>query len=805
VSIVSSLSIKSTGGTVSVLKILAVLNILSGILLAQNPGDVRGKIVDDRTNNPLQNVNVLILGTSFGSSTDSSGGYFIHNIPEGLYELRASCIGRTAYQKPDIRVLRNKVTQVPEIQLTESSIEAGGITVTAGAFQENNDMPVSSFSFTKDEIRRSPGAAGDIFRAMATLPGVATEGGEISAFSVRGGGPKDNLILVDNIPFTKVSHFDDGGIEGEESQGGRFGIFAPTLIEQAVFSAGGFPARYGSKYSSIINMEIKEGNLNDMTLSGHYDLLGWEANYDGPLPLIDKTGLLVSARHVDFRTILNLIDEKGEGSPDYTDVLVKSTTEITPAHKFSFLGIYSDDHYMRIIDNVFASKDINKNQLMNHKDFRTMLGVNERALLGSAGYIQTTAYYYTNGVKGKEGRVNTAADYGIIRTKENSVVRDDISDRSVNEHTFGIKSDMTLSLNGSVSLFAGIESRRNEYQYTMSLNGIDTLYVFGRSDARPDPGKYYIIVSPMQYNQDNSFTGNYYAGYAECSFKLSPVFTVNPGVRLEHYTYDSEDCISPRMSMRYQVTPAVSLNASTGIYYQLPELAILAMDRSNLNLKNERAYHGIAGISAYLSDDLKLTAEAYYKKLDKLLVRTKSYDVQYSNFGTGWAGGFDVSLVKRFSDKYYAQTSYSYTVSKRNDQNGEGEYDYRFSKPHMFNILGGYQINEEWSVTAKWLITSGMPTDDYVIHSNVFNDPNIVRYSEEIVKRNGHRFSTNQSFDVRVDYRKQFKYIALSLYLDIWNMFGTKNVASENFLPQSGEFSSETLGMVPTFGFTLEF
>lgn len=710
---------------------VACVCVLNSIMVAQNLGGVRGRIFDERTNSPLANASVIVVGTSLGSSTDSSGEYCIQNVPEGLYEIKVSYVGHKTYQKPDIRIVRNKITQVPEIQLGEKSIETNGVTVTAGAFQDNSDMPVSSFNFTKDEIRKSPGAAGDVFRALATLPGVATEGGEFSAFSVRGGGPKDNLILVDNIPFTKVSHFDDGGIEGEESQGGRFCVFAPSLIEKADFSAGGFPARYGSKSSSIINMEIKEGNFNDVTVYGHYDLFGWEANYDGPLPISNKSGLIASARRVDFRTVLNMIDEKGHGDSDYTDVLVKSTTDINPSHKISLLGIYSDDHYTRTIDNVFASKDINQNQLMRHRDYRYMVGANDRVLLGARGFIQSTIYYYMNGVSGKEGRVNTAPDFGVVPAKDNSYKRDDIYDRTVHEHTVGAKSCMTLLFNDYVSFFAGIEGKRNEYHYTMNLNGTDTLYVFNASDYRPDPTKYFIVVTPLQCDQDNNFRSNYYAGYAEISLKFNPRFTVNPGLRYEYYTYNNEKYLSPRLSLRYQLTSKISLNASTGIYYQSPELSILAIDKSNSNLKNERSLHFIAGTSAYLSNDLKLTAESYYKKFDNLLVRTERYDMKYSSTGTGWASGFDISLVKRFSDKYYGQASYSYTISKRDDNTGEGEYEYRFSKPHMFNILGGYQFDEEWSLTAKWLITSGLPTDDYIIHENVFNDPNVMRYPKK--------------------------------------------------------------------------
>ncbi|MBN1397861.1 MAG: TonB-dependent receptor [Bacteroidetes bacterium] len=783
---------------------LAAVCMLNGLLIAQNAGGISGRIVDNRTNSPIIGANVAILGNTLGSITDSLGRFHIENVAEGIYEIQVSYIGCRSFRKPDILVVRDKTTQIPEIQLIESSIETEGVTITAGAFQDNNDIPVSSFSFTKDEIRRSPGSAGDIFRALAALPGVATEGGEISAFSVRGGGPKDNLILVDNIPFTKVSHFDDGGIKGEESRGGRFGIFAPKLIEKADFNAGGFPARYGTKNSSIISMEIKEGNTRNITVYGHYDLFGWEANYDGPLPVCDKSGLIVSLRHVDFKTILKLVDKNGHGSPAYTDVLIKNTIEINPSHKISLLGIYSDDYYKRTIDNVFESKDINKNKLRDHSDSKYMIGINSRSLFGDAGFIQTTGYYYKNKTTGKEGYVNTAPDYGILPVKENCFVRSDINERNVSEQTYGFKTDMTMSLGRQTSLFAGFESRRNEYHFTMVLNGADTVYVFKKFEYRSDPSKYYVLLTPEEFNQDNTFNGNYYAGYSEISAELGK-FTLNPGLRYEYYTYNNCHYFSPRLSMRYRLTADISFNAASGIYYQLPELSLLALNKSNNDLKNERAIHFIAGTSFYISNDIKMTAEGYYKQYDDLLVCTNRYNMKYSNEGTGRAGGFDLSIVKRFSDKYYGQACYSYSISKRDDNNGQGEYDYGFGKPHMFKVLGGYQFNERWSLTAKWIITSGLPTDDYVIYENVLEDPNIIRYSAEMIRKNGHRFGLNQSFDVRVDYRKQFRHFALNLYIDIWNLFGTKNVTEEKFLPQSGEFSAEVLGTVPSFGFSLEF
>ena len=139
---------------------------------------------------------------------------------------------------------------------------------------------------------------------METLPGVSTSGGEFAAFSVRGGSPKENIILIDNIPFDKISHFNGGSTEEQNKQGGRFSIFAPNLIEEARFQAGGFSAQYGGKLASFLDIRLKEGNRQTPTVDGRFDITGWELNYDGPAYLHGGTSLVLSARHTDFERIL---------------------------------------------------------------------------------------------------------------------------------------------------------------------------------------------------------------------------------------------------------------------------------------------------------------------------------------------------------------------------------------------------------------------------------------------------------------------------------------------------------------------
>lgn len=775
----------------------------AAIILAQNEGGIKGKIIDSKTNAPLPGANILIMETSLGTSTDNEGYFNLLNVPEGLYQIRVSYIGYNHFIKPDVRVVRKKTTHVEEIRLSESVIESEPITVTAGIFMDVHDIPVSTYNFTKDEIRRAPGAAGDIFRALGTLPGVATEGGELSGFSVRGGGPRDNIILVDNIPFTKLSHFDEGGLEGESAGGGRFSIFTTSLIDNATFHAGGFPARYGGKNASIINLNVKEGNINDWTIYGHYDLFGWEANYDGPIPINDKSGLIVSVRQIDFSTIFKLIDEEGHGNPKYTDLIIKTTTELNSSNKISLLGIYADDFYTRTVENIFQSDNLNSNVLSNHKNYRYLLGGNWRLLFGDLGFLSSSVYYYYDYLKTIDGRVNTANDFGLTPNKDNAFFRENIYNDLRSDKTFGYKSDLTLSFSKNIDLYFGIEQKINHFDLDMRLNGMDTLFVFGKNDIRPSTQNF-LIINPDDYNASTTLKNTYSATYAEASFDFGKL-TVNPGLRFEHYSYNRDNYFSPRLSLRYQISPKVTINASTGIYYQMPELYLLSMDSFNSDLKNEKAYHIILGTSTYLTNDIKLTLETYYKKLEDAVVRQDRNDLKFTNGGDGWASGIDLSLVKRFADDFYGQLSYSYTISKRNDNDGGGEYDYAFSKPHMFNIMGGYQINEEWSVTAKWYITSGYPVDNYIINEDVLNNSEKLRYSKEVTEKNGHRLAANHSLNIRVDYRTQFDFFALNLYVDVLNVYGVKNVTREDFLEQSGLHHNETLQTVPTLGFRLEF
>jgi len=789
--------------------VIAVIIALSNMVYGQNHGTITGKVIDFVTKQPLVAANIIVIGTTFGSSTDINGRFTISNLNEDIYKLQVSYVGYSSFIKNDIRVIDNKATDVGEIELSESLIEGETVVVSSGAFYENDEQPVSNYSFSNEELVRAPGAGNDLMRSIATMPGVSiSSGGEFSAFSVRGGNPEENIILVDNIPFSKISHLEGGGTEEELGQGGRFSIFSPGLIENVEFQAGGFPVKYGRKNASLVKMDVKTGNQNSPTFSGFADLTGGELVYDGPLFPLQNTSILVSAKHRDFNLLLDLIDAKDQGDPRFSDFIVKTTTDINPDHRISLLGIYSPEYFDITMDHVYESEDLYSTSLVDREEIKSLAGLNWRWLTSNTSYLQNTFYFTKSKLKMVDGRAYTDPINGQIPTKEQAPSRPDIYDQTENETTYGIKSEFTFKPKfdqENATATAGIDLQFVDFDYRFQQNGLDTLYVFDKYDYRANPNQYYVISDPADVNTKYKKQLSSFAGYLQYATKVWDALTVTTGYRLAYNKFNDDVSGETRMSAKYQISERTSINAAGGVFWQTPEYNIIAENANNDNLKSERADHYILGVSHYLSKDLKLNIEAYYKTFRDLIVKPDRTKPLVTNDGKGYAGGLDISLIRRFVDNFYGQISYSYSVSKRDDKNGEGYYNSDFNKPHIFNILAAYEFNKEWQISAGWQYASGYPKDDYIVHSDVFNDPNLLRYSKEVTKNNSKRLKASHTLNLRVDYRKQFGRFGLITFIDILNAYNNLNVTEERFQERDGTIKEMGFEMLPTFGIKFEF
>jgi hypothetical protein len=787
-----------------------IAGMISILSVAQTTGSFKGKIIEHATKQPVTGASVVIDKIQLGVATDPTGAFTITNIPVGTYSVTISYIGFQTKNISEITITANK-TYYSEIELLEEVSRMNEVTVTATTFKgENNPLtPVSTFSYSREEIFRNPGAQGDIMRALSILPGVVSSGAQFSAIAARGQGTQDNVYMVDDIPMFNLSHLEaEGFVSGfNDPNGGRFSIFAPRVIDNVQFQNGGFDAVNGRKSSSYLSLGIKEGNKGTWSFSGQFDLLGGIINVDGPLT--KKTSLFASARYHNFASLINLLDLKNAGSVTFGDYVVKTTTHINARNKLSFVAIYSPERPYRTIDDISSGTNVHDDNsagvlLFNHRGSKAMAGLNLRTLINASSYWKNVLYYRTSAVDNYFGSFTPALDStGVILDPKSGRYEDDLRYIRNDQQEIGYRSIFTKRYK-TLTLTAGIDAILLNLDFERYIKRTDTVFTYRTTDLRPSPAQHYQILNPALFNSkynNSAFNGS---GYISLSWQITKGFILNPGLRYDYTEFADQHTISPRLSGSISLNDKHSINFATGIYYQDAAYSDVAGQSAGNKLKNERSIQSILGYKIQFSSDLKLVAEGWHKQFDDVIVQPNRIQSYLTNNGTGYAYGADISLIKRLSRKYYGQISYSYMQSKRDDNNILGSYDYIFSTPHTVSLLASYKPNNKWVFSGKFRYSTGRPTDDYVVHANVLNDPNMLRYSQEVTSMNGKRLPDYYSLDLRADYNVQMKRGTFSAFIDIVNITNRFNVNAEVFLPNTGRPFNLGLGVFPTFGVRFE-
>jgi hypothetical protein len=764
-------------------------------------GSIKGKIIQQSTKQPVIDAKIVIKNSKFESQTDSEGVFIISNVPIGSYTLEVTAFGFQPKSILDINIVNSK-TSYFEIELLDNFTKLDEIVIKKFKSENNPATPVSTYSFNREEISRNPGTQGDIFRAIGLLPGVSSSGGQFSAIAVRGQGTKDNVYMVDDMPMFELSHL-EGNFGGfTDPNGGRFSIFAPRVIDNAAFQEGGFSGQFGRKSSSYLGLSIKEGNKETTSFSGQFDLLGATLIYDGPIS--KKTSVFATARYQNFKAPEKMIGIEDVGLPIYSDYMIKTTTEINSKNKLSFVAMYNPESFVRDYETALLSKKVENTNLGDFKRSKSMIGLNHRMLIGNKSYWKNILYSRTLSVDGEIGEIYPKSDTSSeFLSKENVSYINDLSIIKNKENEIGYRSIFKTKFNSS-SLTFGFEIAKIDINYSRNLKYTDTLYTYSQNDFRPLNQKY-IIIQPQDYNSEFKKNATNTSAYIDYSFQLLKRITLNTSLRYDYTGFTTQNNIAPRISGSINIDGKSSINFSAGTYYQDPLYADIADQPITNKLKNERTNQYIFGYKNQFSNDLKFVIETWYKDFDNLIVRPQRGQILLNNNGTGNAYGLDINLTKRLSEKYFGQIGYSYMQSKRNDNNSLGNYDFSFSQPHMFSFLGSYKPNSKWVFSSKFRYSTGRPKDKYIIYSNVLNNPNNIKYSQEITQKNGDKLNDFISLDARVDYKFYTKKIATTAFIDIVDILNRYNQSSEIFQPITGKTYYDGLAIFPSFGIRIEF
>jgi hypothetical protein len=767
----AKMELKSSMKTQVMTRFLSMAGVLS---IAQTTGNFKGKILDQATKQPIVGATIQIEKTQSGTTTDTTGLFAVSNIPAGTYAVNISYIGFQSKHLSEIVITPGK-TYYAEIEVLEEVANLNEATVRAFKGENNPLTPISAFSLSREEILRNPGAQGDIMRALASLPGVVSSGAQYSAIAARGQGTQDNVYMVDDIPMFNLSHMEAEGFSSgfNDPNGGRLSIFAPGIIDNVQFQNGGFDAVYGRKSSSYLGLGIKEGNKETWSFVGQFDLLGGTVFADGPIS--KTTSVFASARYQNFALLQRVLSMENPTSVGFGDYLVKTTTQVNAKNKLSFIAIYNPETPRRGIEDVGSGYNINDDNslgtiLFDHKSTKTLVGLNLRTLIDSKSYIKNVLYFRSSTVDNTFGSFTPSLDEeGLILDPKFGRYEDDLRHIKNNQAEIGYRSSYTKRFN-KLTVTAGIDAMSINLDYERNIKRTDTLYTFRSTDLRPGPGQYYQILDPSLYNSTFEKTAFNGSGYVAASWKVANGFTVNPSIRYDYTGFTRQHTVSPRLNGSVLLDDNQNINFSSGIYYQDAAYSDVAGQSAGNTLKNERTFQNIIGYKYQFSGDLKLVVEGWHKQFDDLIVQPNRVQSYLNNNGTGYAYGGDVSVTKRLSQKWYGQVSYSYMQSKRDDDNGLGEYDYTFNIPHNFSLLGSYKPNTKWILSCKFRYSTGRPIDEYIVHDNVLSDPNKIRYSQEITAINGRRLADYISLDIRVDYNVPMRKGIFSAFIDLANI-----------------------------------
>jgi len=771
----------------------------------QAEGGVRGRIVDSVTGRavPTATVNLLRNRQVQGTVEADTGGQFsFEQVPEGVYSIEVVEPGYLKAVQADVRVVLRRVAAL-EFALVRGSDEAMAEVVVSALAPAQRATP-NTVLLEREEIRRNPGSAGDVVRALDVLPGVVSTG-EFSSFTVRGNGPRDNLILIDGIPFDKVAHFDESlGEQEAVDGGGRYSVFAPNIIGSARFSPGGWRAAEGGRNGSLLELAIADGNPVSSTLGARVDIIGIEADYDGPSYVADNTSLLLSARQFDFSRLFEEIEELDIGRQRLSDFIAKSVTDINDDHRFELLAIHSSEDSTRTVENALASENFEDVGLEDSKQDSTLLGVTWRWSPGEVAQLRNTFYYRKSDTTGTEGEAYPDLA-GPDPTPETTPVRENILSIQERETEIGWRSDFSTVLGSGGIFSAGTRVARVDLDFDRRLSGDWTRFVYEESDSRADPAQQYIVLTPAEYDATLSAEETQIAAYADYAWTRGE-FTVTPGIRYERDGFSGKSVVDPRLLFTWQPDAVTRVWTGGGVYHQTPRYLDIALDPSNLDLESERSTQWVLGYSRHLREDLRFSAEGYYQKLDDLIVFDDRTTNAATNIGEGTAAGVDLMLAKRMSRNWSASATYSYSRARRDDKFGEGEYASDWDRPHAFGIVGVWQPTDRWTFSAKWKYASGRPTDAFIVHSDVLGGAGPVRYSRESTRTNAERLPDYHSLSLRTDYQRRFGPVSLVAYLDILNVYARENANGYEWDERRGVNIIEGLDeALPTIGLRFEY
>lgn len=740
---------------------------------------ISGTIVDDETGEQLISANIFSEQEGVGTTSNNFGFYSI-SLAQGETSLIFSYIGYES-QKIDLNLNKDKRL---DIRLS-SSVSLDEVEITAETSRRiAEETQMSTVDIPILQIKKLPALLGetDVLKALQLLPGVQSGGEGQSGLYVRGGSPDQNLILLDGVPVYNVSHLF-----------GFFSVFNSDAIKDVKLIKGGFPARYGGRLSSVLEINLKEGNQKKFKGQGSIGLIASKLTLEGPID--DKTSFLVSARRTYIDVLARPIISAGfrregqQGGTGYFfhDINAKLNRKLSDKDKL-YASFYTgtDNFFLNVEDTEGNSRDfvdnvlkwgnetgvIRWNRIWRPKLFSNL------SLTYTNYDITTEASFGTNFVNSDE-RLETGLAY-------TSGIRD-----------FGLKFDFDFIPNP-------------DHYVRFGFNSVYHTFIPGTFDLNLEDSESDFLFETT-LGQDTIGAGEF-ALYVEDEWKVNEKLNINAGLHGSGFALSDEfyASLQARLSLRYLLKEDLSLKASFASMRQY--INLLAFEGIGLptdlwlpstkTVRPQEAWQVAGGVAKQIGNKYELTAEAYYKKMGNLIAfREGSGLFELTDWqsritqGEGGSYGAELFLQKRTGDfTGWLGYTLSWTNRQFDDLNFGNPFPFRFDRRHDISLVAQYQLSDRIHLSGTWVYGTGNAVtlaNSRFIGIN-FDEPAILqaRDYEFFDSRNNFRLRSFHRLDVGISFSKQKKHHKRTWSFGAYNTYNRQNpffiFFDSEFDPQTG-------------------
>ena len=742
-------------------KILCLLGLLlmfsSSNLIAQK-NTISGYIEDAKTGERMVGVNVVAKEVSLGT-TSNTYGFYSMTLPVSSYILEFSFIG---YETFSISVDLSEDAHY-NVSLKTQSLELQEIVLT-GEESIVKRTQSSVIDVPVQQIKSMPSLLGevDVLKAIQLLPGVQSGSEGSSGFYVRGGGPDQNLILLDGVPVYNASHLF-----------GFFSVFNADAIKNVRLTKGGFPARFGGRLSSVLEIDMKEGNTKTFEGEGSIGLIASKLTMQGPI-VKDKASWIISARrtYIDAlaQPFIMASSDGGRGGYYFYDLNAKVNYKISDNDRLYWSVYTGDDRfYAAFSDTYVGSSD----------DYRFRLGWGNLTSSLRWNHLFNEKLFSNTTV--------TFSEYLFDIKMEEDYTYDTYNDEFEFRYFQGIR-DWGLKMD-----FDYLPNPNHYVKFGMS----DTYHTFlpGQMDLRAVQTEYDESIDTSFVFSERLYSHDAYV-YLEDDIKFNDRFKANIGLHASLFKVGDKNYTSlqPRFSARYLIDE----NWSAKISYAEMQQNIHLLTNSNAGLptdiwvpstnqvKPQESSQIAAALTRTLDDGVyEISLEAYYKTMDNLITyKEGSSFMSFNDWqqtieteGEGTSYGMELFLQKK---KGKSSGWIGYTLSwtnRRFDQINFGDwYSYKYDRRHDISVVLSHEFSEEFDVGVTWVYGTGnaitFPQATYWSHEDASEYNNEIEYYGE---RNGTRMDAYHRLDLGANFHKEKKNGIRTWSVGVYNAYNRRN------------------------------